>query len=184
MTMTTSTKRLAGVTAAAAAILVIAWYLVVFSPQSHKLTLAHRTYAAAEVQASGLQTQVAQLNALVRQVPKDTQELAQFSTAVPDNPRLDDAVREIQQAATAAGVSLSSLSPAAPTAQSSSTSGTPAISVNMSVTGGYSQLMAFLSNLTKMPRTLVVTAVNISGTGNILSAQINSQIFYAGQPTP
>lgn len=184
--MMMANRRLFGVTIGAAVLLVVVWYFALLSPQNHKMAAAHQAQATAEQQASQLRSQVVQLNALVRQIPQDTKRLGTYSAAVPDDPQLDAALRDIQQSATSAGVSMSSLTPSGATSGSTAATygGTPAIGVSIAATGSYNQLMTFVTDLNKMPRTLIVTALNVSGTGTSLSAQVSSYIFYAGQPTP
>ncbi len=49
--------------------IVLAWYLALFSPQARDLSKAHKAHAAAEQKVSQLQGQVVQLDALKSQIP-------------------------------------------------------------------------------------------------------------------
>lgn len=182
MNMDMSTKRIGAVTAVAVVVLVAAWYLALFSPQKSHLAKAHKAQAAAEQQVGSLESQVAGLRALQRQIPADKTKLAAYDNAVPDNPQLASAIRLIQGAANASGVHLSAIGPS--NATTASTTGVPTVPVSLTTTGSYSQLMSFISALDSMPRTLVVNGINISGQGASLGGQFNTSIFYAGQPTP
>lgn len=170
-------------TAIVGVVLVAIWWFALFSPQSHQLAAQHRARAAAEEQASTLDGQARELNALVHQIPGDRVKLAQYSAAIPVAPDLSAALRDIQQAASSSGASMSSLTPASQTTGSStdtsrSAGGVSTIGVTIAATGSYNALMAFMSSLAQMPRTLVVTSLNLSGSGSSLSAQISSNIFY------
>jgi Tfp pilus assembly protein PilO len=182
--MNTAMKRIGVVAGLAALVILVAWYLALFSPQARDLSKAHKDHAAAEQRISQLQSQVVQLNALRAQIPADKAALSVLNAAVPSTPQLDNALRQLQSAATGSGVTLTTVGPSAPATSSTSsaqkTSGTPSITLNLSASGSYQQLTSFLSRLAAMPRTLVVTTLNIAGTASQLNAQITANIFYTG----
>jgi Tfp pilus assembly protein PilO len=193
MKLDSATQRIGLVTAAAALLLVVVWYFVLWSPEGHKLTAANTAHTAAEAQVSKLQSQVAGLQILLRGIPSDQQKLAQYKQAVPDNPELSSALDQIQAAAIHAGINISSISPGGAPAgaagkASQGVNGVPAITVSISFTGSYQGVMSFITALDSMNRTLVVTSTSLSGgSGSAnaqMSASISSDIFYAGQPTP
>lgn len=194
MKLDSTTQRIGLTTAGAALLLVVVWYFALWSPQGHALTKARAAHAAAESNVSSLHSQISGLQALVRNIPADQQKLATYTAAVPDDPQLASALDQIQAAATASHVLLSSIGPSgAPTggrgaSPAQSVNGVPVISVSMSVSGAYPSVMSFISALNHMPRTLVVTTLSLSGSGaaanSSLSGSISSDIFYAGQPTP
>lgn len=183
------TKRIGLAAGAAALVVIIAWYFLLFGPESKELSSAHHAHAAAEAQAVSLQQQVTQLQALEKQVPADDKELARLTAAVPDNPELNQALDELHAAAVLSRAQLVDISPNTPSSQatggssSSSQSGTPSITVTLTVNGSYPRLMAFLHELWLIPRTVVVDNLSLSGS-NPLTASIGARIFYAGQPTP
>jgi Tfp pilus assembly protein PilO len=182
--MNTTMKRIGVVAGVAALVLLVAWYLALFSPQARDLSKAHKAHAAAEQKISQLQNQVTQLNALKAQIPADKAALSVLDQAVPSTPQLDGALRQLQAAATSSGVTLSTVSPSSLAGSSTSTaqksSGTPVITLNLTATGTYPQLTSFLSRLASMPRTVTVTSLNISGATSQLAAQITANIFYTG----
>jgi Tfp pilus assembly protein PilO len=190
--MNTSVKRIFGVAGVAALVLVMAWYLALFSPQGRDLSKAHKAHAAAEQKISQLQGQVTQLNALKSQIPADRAALSVLDAAIPSSPQLDNALRQLHAAAASSGVTLSQVSPTTPTTNSASSSQTSStssasgssagssITLTMTAGGSYPQITGFLTQLSSMPRTVVVTSVNLSGTGAQLTAQISANIFYTG----
>jgi hypothetical protein len=194
--MTTHLRRIALVAGAAAIVVVAAWYLMLWSPQSRSLASAHKAHAAAESQIGQLQGQVGGLEALVRQIPTDQAKLSTYSAAVPATPSLDSALVQIQRAATASRVSVSSVSPGSAagtatgvTASSATpaTSGTPSLSLSLAVMApSAGQLESFITDLTNLaltPRVFVLDHVQYSGPGQT-SASLSGRIFYAGKPTP
>jgi Tfp pilus assembly protein PilO len=182
--MNTTIKRISAVAGLAALVIVALWYFALFSPQAKDLSKAHKDHAAAEQKISQLQGQVVQLNALKSQIPADKAALSVLNAAVPSSPQLDNVLRQLHAAATASGITLSTVGPSSPTAASTSTasktSGTPSITLALSASGTYSQITAFLSQLARMPRTVVVSSLNIAGSGTQLTAQITANIFYTG----
>jgi Tfp pilus assembly protein PilO len=107
-------KRIGGLTAAAAIVLIAVWYLSLFRPQQHELAAAHRRDAAAAQQASQLQQQVTSLQALEREIPADSARLKTVDAALPHTEDLQDVFSQLHQAATTSGVQLTTVSPSAP----------------------------------------------------------------------
>ena len=183
--MMTTNKRVPLIAAGAAVLLIVIWYLMLWSPQAKKLQAAHKAHAAAVQQVAHLQTQEGQLRQLVKQIPADNARFAQLEAAFPNNPQLDQALNLLQQAAAASGVSLSTVTPSSPNSASSTAAkaGEPAISLTLSVRGNPAQVSSFLAALASLPRTVVVDSVSLAS-GSNASATIQARIFYAGQPTP
>lgn len=183
--MTVANRRLPIIAGAAALLLVVAWYFLFWSPEAKSVQKAHQARTAAEQQVTQLQSQVGDLQGLVKQIPADNARFAQLETALPDTPQLDQALNLLQAAAAQTGVTVSSVGPSPPSAAASGTStpGGPAITISINLQGSIAQIKAFLSALDALPRTLVVDKVSLSG-GVSSGASINARVFYAGQPTP
>lgn len=190
--MTTANRRIPLMAASAAVLLAIIWYFLFWSPQAKSLTSAHKARAAAEQKMGELQQQMGSLQALVKQIPADNAKFAEREAALPDNPQLDQALNLLHQAAVQTGVTVSNINPSTPqgaagngsSQQSTALSGGPAITLNISVNGGFVQIRSFLNALDQLPRTLVVDKVSISISGVNSTASITARIFYAGQATP
>lgn len=189
--MNPTTKRVGAILAGASVLLTLIWFVALFRPESHALSAAHKAHAAAQQQVAQLDSQVTQLRQLERQIPQDRAALAKMAAAVPGTPSLATVLGQLHSAATASGVTLSSLSPSAPAVPGAtgsaqpSTSSVPTITLGMSATGDYHQLMSFLTTLATMPRTVVVDTLSMSGGGSSasLSASITAQIFYSSTAT-
>lgn len=177
--MTVSIRRIWGVAAAAAVVLVLLWYVAIFRPENHHLTAAHKADAAAQAQITQLQQQVTKLEALKRQIPADNAKLSTLDAAVPATPDLKDVLDQLHNLATTTGCELTAVNPASSGSSSAPASGPQSLSLTMSVSGSYPQLMAFFSGLSHLPRAVVVDGASIGQAGGGLEAQITSQIFYS-----
>lgn len=191
----TPARRIGAAALVVVVVVAVIFYLGVYKPQSKKLSAAHAARATAESKVSSLQGQVSSLQVLARQIPSDKAKLAQYENEIPDNPELPTVLDQVHTAAGSAGVTLSSVDPSsvplkgAASASSSSSSsselnGVPTMSLALSATGSYSQLMSFIKALDSMERTLVVTGLSVSGSEPKLTASLSTDVFYAGQPTP
>lgn len=187
--MSTTTKRIASISAAAALFLLAVWYVILFRPESNHLALAHRQHAAAEQQISQLTGKVQQLKVLQAEIPSDQKAFVIYSAQVPDNPDLAGAITAIHQQELATGVTVGSVNPTPASTGGgggATGGGVPAISTQITATGTYPQVTAFLRGLATMPRVLVVdhAALTSGGQSHELSLNISARVFYAGQPTP
>lgn len=188
----TANRKISVIAVGAALVLVVAWFFLLWSPESKSLKSAHKAHAAADQKVSDLQTQVGQLEGLVKQIPADNAAFAQLQQQLPDNPQLDQTLNLMHQAALQNAVTIATLTPSqaasgsGPSSSSSSgsqASGPPAVTLTISAIGPFNQLKAFVGALSKMSRTVVIDRVSISGVGNS-AANITARIFYAGQPSP
>jgi Tfp pilus assembly protein PilO len=187
--VTTTYRRIGGVAGVALVVLIAAWYLLMFHPGAKKLTEAHAARAAAQTQITQLTGQVAQLQAVERQIPTDRRSLLALEASVPDNPDLIGALNQLQAAASQTGVTVAEVGPApaalpAAGATTAQPVGTPAITVSLNANGRYAQVMSFLRKLATMPRVFVIDHLGLSGSGGTLTATITARMFYAGTPTP
>ena len=186
--MTLDTRRIPLFAGVAALVLVVAWYFLLWSPETKKLQAAHKAHAAAEQQIGQLQSQVVQLQGWVKQIPADNAKFALLQTELPDNPQIDQALTLLHQAAVGSGVVVTTVAPGPPAGSTSSsstaTAGPPAITLSMSVQGNPAQVKAFLSDLQTLPRTVVIDHLSLSSATNSMAAAISARVFYAGQPTP
>lgn len=187
--MTTFPRRITAVAGAAALVILAIWYFAVWTPQSKQLAAAHKAHAAAEAKVAQLDNQVVQLKSLEKQIPADEASLAVLEQNLPDNPQLDSALNQLNQAAVVAGVNLTTVGPSTPAGASGSSSASaqktaePSITLSLNATGGSAQVTSFLTQLSHMPRVLVIDHLTVSG-ASPQTAAITAQIFYAGQPTP
>lgn len=176
---------------AAVLVLVVAWYLLLWAPQSKSLRVAQKAYAAAQQKVADDKAQVTQLQAIKKQIPQDNAKFAQLQAALPDNPHLDQALQLLHDAANQTGILLTTLSPSAPAGGTSSSGqsgasmpGGPSIALNMTFQGSFNQVKSFLQALSNLQRTLVVDKVAISGDKDPVAGTMSARVFYEGQSTP
>ena len=183
--MNVSTKRIGVVTAAVAVVLVMAWYIALFRPQSSHLRTARSDYSAAQQQITQLQQQKVSLDAILREKPKDEATLAQLKTAVPTTPDLKTVLLQLHQLAVGSGVQLTVFNPSNPyasTGPSGAGSSAKAVTLSMTASGPYPAMTAFFTGLAHLPRDITVDTVSLGaggGTPSGLSASLSARMFYA-----
>ena len=180
--MTMSTRRIMAAAAAAGVVLVLIWYVALFRPQSANLKSAHQAYQQATTQIQQLQSQVATLQGLERQIPADKARLTALTASLPKTTDLHGALDQLHILATGTGVQLTTVDPTPDTTSSSGQASTPYKTVKLSMTasGAYPNMMSFITGLDQMSRTVVVDSASFSqGATGTLTASLNARIFYA-----
>lgn len=191
MKIDSTTQRIGLITVGAAVLISVIWYFALWSPQGHALAKAKADHTAANARVGQLHAQISSLDALVKQIPSDQSKLLQYTGAVPDGPQLASAIDQIQSAAAASHVTLSSIGPSgAPSTAGSSAqafNGVADIAMSLSVTGSYQDVMSFITALDNLKRTVVINDLSLSGSSagaqSSVSASISSYIFYTAQAT-
>ena len=189
----TTYRRIPMIAGAAALLIVVAWYFLLWSPQTKSLQTARKAYASAEHKITDYKAQTAQLEAIKKQIPQDNAKFAQLQAELPDNPQLDQALRLLHDAANQTGILVTTVGPSTPTggaqaggqsSAASSTPGGPSVSLSMTFQGGFAQVKNFLNALNTLQRAVVVDKVSISGGKDPVTGTMSARIFYEGQPTP
>lgn len=189
----TTYRRIPMIAGAAALLIVVAWYFLLWSPQTKSLHTARKDYASAEHKIADYRGQTVQLEAIKKQIPQDNAKFAQLQAELPDNPQLDQALRLLHDAANQSGILVTTVGPSTPmggaaasgqNSAASSTPGGPSVTLSMTFSGGFAQVKSFLSALDSLPRSVVVDKVSISGGKDPVAGTLSARIFYEGQPTP
>jgi Tfp pilus assembly protein PilO len=184
-----------GGTVVAVLVIVAAGWFLAISPQKHKVSNLNSQSAAQEQTNSGLRTKLSVLTAQMAAVPTEEAEVAAITQKVPNDPAMPAYVRALTVIAQQTGVELVSIAPGAPAAVAAaaatvaavpavSAAATPsaapsavaaapvapavslqAISVALSVQGGYFQIQQFTAALQKLPRTTVIGSVALAPAG-------------------
>ena len=170
-----------------AVLLVIVWLLVFFVPQGHKLTTL-------QTEKVSLEQQVAQDEARVAQVRKESQHVGQiqemYSTLagyVPAEEDLYTYIQTLSNAANSSGVTITSLVPSA--LQSVSGTSYSAVPISATIKGTYDHVLAFIKAVYALPRLTDINGVEISGGGpqsnrsTPLSVNLQLAIFTSQKPT-
>lgn len=189
----TTYRRIPVMAAGAALLIMVAWYFLLWAPQTKNLHNARKAYASAEQKIAGYKSQAAQLEALKKQIPQDNAKFAQLEAELPDNPQLDQALRLLHDAANQSGILVTTLAPTTPagsvsgtgqSAAAANTPGGPSVTLTISFQGAFSGVKTFLNALNNLQRTVVVDKVSISAGKDPVAGTMSARIFYEGQPTP
>jgi len=195
---------------AAGVVVIVIWYLALWSPRSGALGRQRTRLDSAQQQTQQLQTQLSRLRQQQRNEPVVQAQLETLKAAIPDDPALAQFILDTNDAATKSGVDFLSISPTPPSAPatpaagtagasgSSGASATPAalpaskrpaeIKIALNVTGGYFQVLDFINRLDALPRLVVIDTLSLSGGGGTtggpikLTAQISARMFLRQLP--
>ena len=164
-------------------VLVAGWFFLV-SPKRAEVARLN-TQAAGQVSSNAvLSTQLANLKAKAKDLPKQKARLAAVAAKIPDNPALPALIRALSSAADAAGVELITVTPGAPAPVIAAAAGATApaapgspgaaaaagglsqIPLTLNVVGGYFQVEQFVANLENLPRSMRVMNLSMTPGAN------------------
>ena len=175
------------VAVAAALVVLLLWYLLLWRPTSAKVAKERDKAVAAERTRDDLRDRIKNLRSSRRLEPLKLSQLATLKVAVPDDPNLAQFILDANDAATKSGVDFLSISPTPPGAAGGATTGTTvaggaagpvSIKLAISITGGYFQVIDFLNRLNGLPRIVVIDSLSLSSsTSGQLTAAISARMF-------
>lgn len=158
------TRRIALIAGGAAVVLLIAWFLLLWSPKGGELTEAHERRDVAQQKVTELQVRLDRLKDAQRREPQLLATRDRLASAIPEKPDLAAFILDANDAAAKAGVDFISIAPTPPAV--STVLGVPAgIRLNISVSGPYFATLNFLDRLADLPRIMVVDSVQVSPSG-------------------
>jgi Tfp pilus assembly protein PilO len=185
-------------------VLVLVWYLLLFSPTSSDLNDTRDQVEEAQAQKQELENTVRRLKSLSENNVAQQADLQALRAAIPENPDLGEFILAANEIATASGIQWLSISPTPPAA---GTSGGPnsTIALSMQVEGGFFELLDYLNRLEDLERLVIIDSVTISsgetedsgttgGTGSTgsssstpsdptLSVTLSGRMFTNAEPT-
>lgn len=177
-------RRAIVVTAGAAVALLAVWYLLLWSPAGGKLSAAKTRTVAAQTENEGLQLRLSRLRSAKENEEQLRTSFGRLEEAIPGHPELARFILDANQAATDAGVEWLSITPAPPAQVDAALP--PTVSLQMNVTGTYSESLDYLDRMYGMPRTLVIDALALSPGGGTsaddLSIAMTARIFTTELP--
>jgi Tfp pilus assembly protein PilO len=169
---------------AAAGVLLVLWFLLLWGPQGGRLKDAEDRQSAAEAANTALQVRLSRLQASQARAPELTADLEQLRRAVPDGPELAQFILDANDAASAAGVDFLSISPGVP--EQSDPALPPVINLAINVTGSYFSVLDYLDRLAELPRIVVIDDItltpNDSESGRSLGVSITGRMFATTAP--
>jgi Tfp pilus assembly protein PilO len=125
-------------------LLVVLFWLLLWSPQQDELEEVRADIEAAQQQQQQLAAQADQLRAVRDEAPELEAQLAAASSVVPTDPALPSALRQLQQASDEAGATLTAISPSRPSQVDGAPEGVSRIEVSVQLAGSYFQVVDFL----------------------------------------
>ena len=177
----------------AGVVVVILWFVALYSPQSSALKDARKRANDAAQQTATLRDQLSRLQQAQQSQPLKQSQLETLRVAIPDTPNLAQFILDANDAASRAGIDFLSISPTPPSSASQgATTPTAAgggagatgaqpvpIKIAMTASGGYFQVLDFVNRLNSLPRIVVVDSLQVSAQsgGATLSVSLSERIF-------
>jgi Tfp pilus assembly protein PilO len=152
----------------AAVLLVVLFWLLLWSPMSEELDEVRADTERIEADQRQTASRIAALEAVRDEAPQQEALLAASNAVLPRESALPSFLRQVQQAADESGLTLQSVSPARPTPveEGPGNDGLHRINVTMQLEGGYFQVVDFLRRLEDpqiTPRAMLWNALSVDG---------------------
>lgn len=129
-----------------AILVVVVWYLLLFSPASDELTAIEDEIVALETQQATVRARIAELEGVRELAPQLQAELASAESLLPRDTALPAALRQLQQAADDSGATLVSVAPTRPALVDGQET-LYQLDVNVQLRGAYFQIVDVLRRL-------------------------------------
>lgn len=170
-------RRALGIGALVTVLVLVLWYMFLWSPTNTDLQDAQDRQEAAQAQADQLRTEIQRLKAARANEGTQTARLSTLKEGIPDTPNLAEFILETNDAAVRAGIEFVSVAPtppaaaAAPTAAATTATTAPAgaapvapaeIRIALQIQGGYYQVLDFLNRLDQMTRIVVTDNITVT----------------------
>lgn len=178
-----------GMAAALVAVLV-AWYLIVYSPKGDQLDKTKADVSAEVKTTQDLRGQLSRLRAQAKNASQQQALLGRLNDAVPEQPDEADFILQANAIAEEAGIEFLSISPSPPAA---GTGGPSTIGLTITINGSFFQVKNYLTKLESLDRLVIVDGINLSaggsteaatsGDGITLSVTLTARMFTQAVPT-
>jgi Tfp pilus assembly protein PilO len=175
-----------------AVLLVVLFWLLLWSPRSEEIGDLQAETENLETQQQQTRTRIAAMEAVREEAPEQEALLSAAHALLPRDPGLPAFLRQVQLAADEAGLTLTSVSPERPVADEleAGQSDLHRINVTMELEGRYFQIVDFLRRIedpTITPRTMIWNAISIAGEPEdhpVLQASLQGDLFAILPTTP
>jgi Tfp pilus assembly protein PilO len=172
--------------AAGLAVLVL-WYLLLWSPRSKAIDKAKSRQTTASDALQELRAERNRLADLRSNEAATRARIEQLRQAIPDSPNLAQFILDANDAANQSGIDFLSISPTPPASADTpaGAEGPPPaqISLGITVTGGYFQVLDFVNRLNRLTRIVVIDTLSLSGGATSgLSVQLGGRMFVSAAP--
>ncbi len=199
------TRRNMLIAGAAAGLILVLWYLLLWSPRKADLAEARDRREKAEVLRDELAIRVTRLRASQKDEPMKRAQVEALRTTIPDDPNLAAFILDTNDAASKAGIDFISIAPSEPApgagvagaaagaaAVNTSTAAGAApvagalpaeVKLQLQITGGYFQVLDFLNRIGEMPRLVITDGLNVSSDEKAkLSVGVTARMFLRAVP--
>jgi Tfp pilus assembly protein PilO len=147
------------VVGAVAVVLALVMVFLLVLPKMNQVNDAQDTLDTTKSQNAGLQSELAALRQAQAEAPKNKAIISDVATQIPPTADLPGLVLLLENAASRAGIILSTMTPSTPVFDPST--GLSAITVSYTVSGTYFALTEYLYNLETLPRAAKTTDVTL-----------------------
>ena len=137
------------------------WYVFGFRSQSNDLDAARAGEEVARTTNEQLALRISQLKVARKGMPRLTATLERLRRAVPEDPNLAEFILQANEIAEESGVDWLNIAPTPPAV--SETPALPAkIGLNITIDGGYFQVLDYLNRLSELPRIVIIDALSFT----------------------
>lgn len=152
-------KKLIAISGGIAVVMLAGWWFLLWGPAGDAVTAAETRFTNANAQTVQLEVQRDRLIAIQEELPQLQSRLQTLSAAVPDQAAMSDFLLAASEAEVDSGLDFLtvSASPPSPTL----TSGLSSVSVQLTGTGGYFQMLDFINRLQSMHRVMVIKNLTV-----------------------
>lgn len=176
---------------AAATGILLLWFVLLWSPQQGRKSDARDRQDVATARISTLRVQLQRLQDLKRSEALQRSQIETLRVAVPDQANLAQFILDANDAATKSGIDFLSISPTQPSG--GGPQAPASMTVALSITGGYFQILDYMNRLTDLPRVMVIDQFSLAPeqAGVTMSVSMQGRLFTStaapapgGAPTP
>ncbi|HEX9712548.1 MAG TPA: type 4a pilus biogenesis protein PilO [Actinomycetota bacterium] len=165
-------RRQAVIAALGAVLVSVLFFMFALRPKLAQITEVRDEVDQAQTEQRAFEGQLARLREAQEERPRTVARLALANRFVPTDPDLPGFIRQMQAAATAAGVALESIAPSPPRALEGSPD-VQVIDVSITIRGGFFRLEDLLIRLESLERMVEVRSLTLSPEVDALSDQIS-----------
>jgi Tfp pilus assembly protein PilO len=144
-------------------LVLLIWFVAYFSPSGKQLSSVNAQTQTAQTEQAQLNEQLSRLKSYSKQTGALLQLSDRLTAALPTTTDIYNYITELSNAANATGAHIESVSPNAP--GPAAPGKVSVISVGITASGTYDQLLAFMKALYALPRLTVISSVEIAGGG-------------------
>jgi Tfp pilus assembly protein PilO len=179
-------RRHLALVSAAVVLVLVAWFLLLWSPKGAQLADARERRTAAQDRVTQLQAKLGELEAVQKKGPALERLAAAVRSAVPSTPDLAAFLLSVDDAAAKAHVTYKAVAPSP--VQLSTTGGPNEVPISFTVEGGWGAVLDFMDRLVALPRVVVLDRVGLnaeaSDTGaTTIGVTLTGRVFTTAAPS-